>query len=235
MGFFDGADQGENAKTWCTVKAARPRAAPSADLRSIIIIIFICALCTKVKIDKNGRARKVYVKLRLPMKKDGIVDKKADTDSMQERVSRITAKLESMAVPMVEYEFSPEMYHKLFPNGKIDTPIGEVKMGENQYKKLETRDQGKRKRYLGAMYQTLKEPIVIIKQYKEKDKGKPSWLYTKSFISGNNRELVVSVVVNQYDDNNKKPIRVSVSTHPMEKEPVLNQIKKPYAIAYERP
>ena len=169
------------------------------------------------------------------MKKNGIADKKTDTDNIQERVGRITAKLESMAVPMAEYEFSPEMYHKLFPNGKIDTPIGEVKIGENQYKKLQTRDQGKRKRYLGAMYQTLKEPIVIIMQYKEKDKGKPSWLYTKSFVSDNNQELVVSVVVNQYDDNNKKPINVSVSTHRIEMEPVLNEIKKPDAIVYERP
>ena len=184
---------------------------------------------------KEKKLRKETTILGLPMKKDGIADKKTETDSIQERVGRIKAKLESMAVPMADYDFSPEMYHKLFPNGKIDTPIGEVKMGENQYKKLQTRDQGKRSRYLGVMYQTLKEPIVIAKQHREQDAGKPSWLYIKSFAKSKKSEIIVSIVVNQFDNYKNKPIKVSISTYPKDIKPIMGVIKKPYAIVYEKP
>ena len=137
-----------------------------------------------------------------------------DPKDINERVSRITAKLESMAVPVEEYDFTPEIYSTLFPDGKIDTPIGEVKMGENQYRKLQTRDHGKRSRYLGAMYQTLKEPIVIAKQHRDRDAGKTSWLYIKSFRKNKESEIVISVVISQFDNHENKPIKVSISTHP---------------------
>jgi hypothetical protein len=155
----------------------------------------------------------------------------ADSNS---RADRVINNLGVMAVPMEEHEFSLETYNKLFPDGKIDTPIGEVKIGENQYKKLQTRDQGKRSRYLGSMYQTLKEPIVIIKQKREKDAYKPSWLYIKSFIQGNKAEIIISVVVSQFDNIQNKPIKVSISTHPKELKPVTEEIKKPDVIVYER-
>jgi len=152
-----------------------------------------------------------------------------------EIVTRIIAKLDLWAVPMADYVFSQETYYTLFPHGKIDTPIGEVKMGENQYKKIQTRDQGKRSRYLGAMYQTLKEPIVIAKQHREQDAGKPSWLYIKSFVKGKKSEIIVSVVVNQFDNYQNKPIKVSISTYPKDMKPIINLIKKPDAIVFERP
>jgi hypothetical protein len=52
-----------------------------------------------------------------------------DADSTKERVSRITVKLETQALPLGFREFSREEYAKLFPKGTVETPLGIVKLG----------------------------------------------------------------------------------------------------------
>ena len=106
-------------------------------------------------------------------------------------VNQITEKLESMAVPMDRREFTREEYNRLFPEGKVKTPLGEVKMGERQFDKLETKG---RQELLGAVYQTLTDPIVILPEMRD---GKDSRLYIKTFKESSNdkRENVMAVVV----------------------------------------
>ncbi|MDR0475122.1 MAG: hypothetical protein LBH43_15795, partial [Treponema sp.] len=136
--------------------------------------------------------------------------KQENTAVLKERIKN---KFEETAVPMEKYEFSEENFQKLFPNGKVKTPLGEVKLGEHQYQKLESKG---RQEYLGAVFQTLSDPVIIIETERNEQKAK---LYLKSF-EDKNTQIVVSVVV----DINGKP--VSISTHRREMNNALNAIKK---------
>jgi hypothetical protein len=59
--------------------------------------------------------------------------------------AQLIADLEIYAVQMDKREFSKEEYNKLFPRGTVETPIGQVIIGKNQFEKLESKDNGKRK------------------------------------------------------------------------------------------
>jgi hypothetical protein len=114
-----------------------------------------------------------------------------DINDINENVRQITAKLESMAVPMDVREFSREEYNQLFPEGKLNTPLGEVKLGKGQFDKLAAKG---RQELLGAVYQTLTDPIVILSEMRNE---KNSRLYIKTFKKSPNdkRENIMSVVV----------------------------------------
>lgn|GEM_PF-4727403 len=130
-------------------------------------------------------------------------------------------KLEELAIPMPEVEFSKENFDALFPNGKINTPIGEVKIGANQYQKLRDRDSGGRSVLLGAMHHTLSDPITVIFEG-------GTQVYIKSFKanSGTRYNTIMSVVV---DIGGHK---VSVSTYQRKQREVINKIKGADGIAY---
>jgi hypothetical protein len=66
-------------------------------------------------------------------------------------VEIILERLERLAVPMDMREFSREEYNRVFPRGIVTTPIGEVKIGQNQFSKLAEKDRGKRQGLIGAM------------------------------------------------------------------------------------
>ena len=140
-----------------------------------------------------------------------------------------------MAVIAENVDFTNENFNKLFPNKRVMTPIGEVKIGENQYKKLETREDGERQKLLGVMFQTLSDPVVVVKQKREKDKGRASLIFSKSFLKDDvgHYKVIISVVVDQ--EENGKPIKVAISTHQRNSNEVLKTIKNPADIAYEKP
>ena len=117
----------------------------------------------------------------------------ADTKSMGEEQRRdITEKLETMAVPMEKAEFTREEYNKLFPFGKVKTPIGIVRLGAHQFEKLEKKQ---RENLLGPMKQTLEDPIVVLEEVRD---GAISHVYIKSFSNKAETELtnVISIAVN---------------------------------------
>jgi hypothetical protein len=137
---------------------------------------------------------------------------------------RLEEKFAIMAEPMAQYEFTRGNYDILFPNSKVLTPIGEVKMGGHQFEKLKINE---RKDLLGAMYQTLTDPIVIISN---DDNAKKAFLFIKSFISdGEKINMVLSVVIEIVN------IRVSISTHRKDIKNILNKIKKATDLIYEKP
>ena len=109
----------------------------------------------------------------------------------KEQASQIVTKLESMAVPMEARIFTREEYNRLFPEGKLNTPLGIVKLGKSQFDKLAAKG---RVDLLGAVYQTLTDPIVILPEVRN---GKDSRLYIKSFKEkpDANRKNVMSIVV----------------------------------------
>jgi hypothetical protein len=153
------------------------------------------------------------------------VAKKTIIDDKNETVIRITEKLESMAVSMDERTFSKEEYRKVFPQGTVMTPIGEVKIGQNQFSKLTEKDNGKRQGLIGAMRQTLSDPIVIIQEEKE---GRRAYLFIKSFRKDQKTSIIVSVVVTI--ENSK----VAISTYKRKKREITSKIKMAGVMTYEK-
>ncbi|GHV94872.1 hypothetical protein AGMMS50293_11920 [Spirochaetia bacterium] len=127
----------------------------------------------------------------------------------------ILNKLKQLAVPMGKQEFSRKEYNRLFPRGAVETPIGKVKLGENQFEKLKAK---KRMDLLGAMHQTLSDPVVIIAE--EKD-GKRARLYIKTFLDeGDSKTDHLMAVVAIIDDE-----AVVISTGKRRKGQIENKIK----------
>jgi len=154
-----------------------------------------------------------------------VAEDKNSTENTVALIKKITEKLESMAVPVIQIYFSINEYRKLFPQGTVNTPIGEVKIGKNQFKKLAEKDFGKRQKLIGAMYQTLSDPIIIIKEEKE---NKKAYIFIKSFKTDNKTSFIVSVVVD-IDD-----IKVAISTYKRKKREVISKIKKAGVMTYEK-
>ncbi|WP_461248831.1 hypothetical protein, partial [Treponema sp. R6D11] len=116
--------------------------------------------------------------------------KKEQTEKLDSLKKRLKRKFVEMAEPMKQVDYTRENYNKLFSNNKVLTPIGEVNMGKHQFEKLKTND---RENLLGAMYQTLTNPIAIINK---DDNGKKAQLYSKSFKSDKEKlKGVMSAVV----------------------------------------
>ena len=63
----------------------------------------------------------------------------------------ILDKLRTLAVPMDSRDFSNTEYNRVFPRGTVDTPIGEVKIGQHQFSKMADKDKGNRRGLIGAM------------------------------------------------------------------------------------
>jgi len=137
----------------------------------------------------------------------------------------ILEKLASLAVPMDKRDFSTDEYKSLFPHGRIETPIGDVEIGKNQYEKLRDRDSGKRQILMGAMRQTLSDPVVVIAETKDNKKAE---VFIKSFRDGAGADFdtVMSVVVI------KERQRVSISTYQRKRREVISKIKKADGIVF---
>jgi len=136
--------------------------------------------------------------------------------------NRLREKFANLAEPMKQVEYTRENYDKLFPNSKVSTPIGEVKLGGHQFEKLKVNE---RENLLGGMHQTLTDPIAIINEGDKK-----ALLFSKSFKNdlGKTRG-VISVVV---DMNGTK---VAISTHRRKPSNIINKIKKVADLVYEKP
>jgi len=145
-----------------------------------------------------------------------------------EAATRVISKLDIWAVPIDVREFSKKEYREVFPQGTVRTPIGEVKIGKNQFEKMEEKDNGKRRRLIGAMRQTLADPIVIVQE--EKD-GRKAYLFIKSFKNmedSQKHDFIMSVVVTIEDT------KIAISTYKRKRREVLNKIKRAGVIAYEK-
>ena len=93
------------------------------------------------------------------------LEQQPDAESIENIINRITEKLETMAVPIDEREFTIDEYRKVFPQGTVKTPIGKVKIGKNQFSKLAEKDDGKRQGLIGAMY------LIPLRLFKRKKKA----------------------------------------------------------------
>ncbi|MDR0473982.1 MAG: hypothetical protein LBH43_09980 [Treponema sp.] len=140
-------------------------------------------------------------------------------------VENILEKLGSLAVPMDKRKFTREEYNTLFPRGTVETPLGRVKLGRSQFDKMEGRDAGGRRELLGAMHQTLTDPVVVIREIQD---DKSALVYIKSFVEGESGRIhpVISVVVTQEGQN------IAITTYRRKLREVRNKIKMAGSIVY---
>ena len=69
------------------------------------------------------------------------------------------AAVRKEAEPFIEKEYSLENFKAEFPNGKVDTPVGEVSIESRQFNKLKFKG---RENFLGLIKPTLERPAFIV-------------------------------------------------------------------------
>ena len=114
------------------------------------------------------------------------------------------------AIPMPEFEYTSENWKKEFGDGTLETPIEQIKIGENQFAKMI--DKGREKE-AGLIKPTFTDPDFVIEEASEAADGTTerasSHLYVKSFIGkdGKKRYFFKSVTVK------RDGLEVNISSH----------------------
>ena len=136
----------------------------------------------------------------------------------EEEATSILSQMENIAEEAPDIAFTPENWKMLFgEDGKTSTPIGVVKMGENQYGKLALRG---RTSYFGMIHPTLTEPHVIIEKNapaKEAERNS-KYLFVRTFKKPNGGRIVHFESITVMRDG----MEVSISSH----EATTKDIKK---------
>ena len=120
----------------------------------------------------------------------------------REEAAAIVADMEVHAEAAPEVELTPENWDALFgEDGRVNTPIGEVKMGENQFAKLMRKGRNGK---LGMIKPTLENPDIIVEDRREgKDNADTerdsSYVFVKTFIKndGSRYYYFTSITVSQ--------------------------------------
>jgi len=148
------------------------------------------------------------------------MDDKKRLEQLNFLKERLKRKFDELAESMNQVEYTRENYDKYFPNSVVSTPIGKITLRNDQFKKLNRK---RRQNLLGAMHQTLTDPIAIINENRKGEKVK---LFSKSFLDS--KKPIVSVVTNEKGKN------TAISTHDRKLNNILNKIKKPADLIFEK-
>lgn len=153
---------------------------------------------------------------------DSLQDKMGQSLSKDE-AEGLVSEMEKRAEPARELELTPENWTAEFgEDGKVATPLGEVKMGENQLAKLFMKG---READLGMIKPTLTNPDVVIEEKSKAENGNEerpsSYLFIKTFIrDGKKVKFYASVTVK------KDGMEVVVSNHFMNKNAVDRKMQE---------
>lgn len=152
------------------------------------------------------------------LERESETEERAGRTLTEEEAESILEQMQKNAEVAPELELTPENWLSEFgEDGKVDTPIGEVKMGENQYLKLA--QQGRNGK-LGMIKPTLTNPdVIIVDVSKSKDgntERSSSYVFVKSFVneSGERNYLFTSVTIKKggnevvVSNQEKKPERI---------------------------
>lgn len=134
--------------------------------------------------------------------------------------------LQGESEKMLDVEYTRDEYNKLFPRGYIQTPIGEVKLSPHQFERMGDKDNGKRTWLLGALYQTLKNPLVIIKDID--NKGRDSKLFIKLLEDNDYKKRIMVSVVPTIEG-----VQVVVSTGLRKEKQITSKIKSASSFYYK--
>lgn len=145
-----------------------------------------------------------------------------DFDSFDEHdASELVTSMSANAEPIPNEELTPENWNKEFGDrGEVETPVGVVKMGENQLAKLFMKG---RANEFGMIKPTLNNPDVIVEEYsttKNDDaERESSYLFVKTFDrDGEKIKFFTSVTVR------KEGLEVVISNHFVEKKALVKKI-----------
>ena len=133
----------------------------------------------------------------------------------------LIAEMEAQAEAAPEMELTPANWQREFgADGMVDTPLGKVKMGENQITKLFAKG---RDAQFGMIRPTLADPDVIIEESSTSSDGtteRPSsYVFVKTFNrNGETIKFFASITVK------KDGMEVSVSSHFMNKNAVARKM-----------
>ncbi|MDR1122017.1 MAG: hypothetical protein LBM08_14020, partial [Dysgonamonadaceae bacterium] len=153
----------------------------------------------------------------------------AQTEATPEDLIR---QMEENALEAPQLELTPENWEAEFgEDGKVKTPVGEVKMGDNQYRKI---IKAGRQKEFGMIKPTLTNPDVVIEVPSEAIEGQTterpsSYLFVKTFKYGEERiKFFTSVTVS------KDGLEVVVSNH-IENLPRMRGFIRNGKLLYQRP
>ena len=142
----------------------------------------------------------------------------------EEEAGALIARMEAGAEAAPELELTPENWMAEFgEDGLVETPIGEVKMGENQLAKMFLK---KRDKEFGMVKPTLTDPDVILEEASQAKEGQTaerpsSYLFVKTFNrGGKKKKFYASVTVS------KEGMEVVISNHYMEKEALEKKMEE---------
>ena len=143
-------------------------------------------------------------------------------DSFDEHdASELVTSMSANAEPIPNEELTPENWNKEFGDrGEVETPVGVVKMGENQLAKLFMKG---RVNEFGMIKPTLNNPDIIVEEYsttKNDDaERESSYLFVKTFDrDGEKIKFFTSVTVR------KDGLEVVISNHFVEKKALVKKI-----------
>ena len=148
---------------------------------------------------------------------EGIIGRKATP----EEAEHIVALMKSTAEEAMDLELTPENWEAQFgSDGKVDTPLGKVKMGENQYLKLLKR---KRQGYFGMVKPTLQHPDVILEEHDpvEGAERDTKMLFIKTFVKADGSRFVHFESVTVQRDN----LEVSISSHELNEAALIKKMQ----------
>ncbi|MDY3939840.1 MAG: hypothetical protein SOZ27_06170 [Spirochaetia bacterium] len=149
-------------------------------------------------------------------------------DEFSQLKKALAVGLYRTAEPLHIANLTPELWSQYFPDGTVQSPIESVKMGKNQFAKL---DQPDRNHLLDGLHETLLRPSMILNTTsfdKTENKWKPIHIYAKSFYheSSDNDKVIQSVIIFRDSSN------VSVSTHSKDLERIFKFFKDPQELIY---
>lgn len=140
----------------------------------------------------------------------------------EEAAQSLITSMEENAIEDPEIRLTPKTWLETFGiNNSIDTPIGKVRMGENQYAKLQDK---KRTSEFGMISLTLSDPDVIFVE-PSKAKGEDvaernfSYVFTKTFKRNGNKVKYYTSVTVSIDG-----LEISVSSHFVNPNKMLNKL-----------
>ena len=149
------------------------------------------------------------------------VDNRIGRSLNKEEADDLIAEMENRAEPAPELELTPENWTAEFgKDGMVDTPIGKVKMGENQYQKLV---RNKRENYFGMIKPTLESPDMVVEKVAPADNAErdTKLIFVKTFTKPDGSRVVhfQSVTVK------KDGLEVSISSHEAEPKDIKKDMQ----------
>lgn len=144
--------------------------------------------------------------------------------SSDAEVEELLARMSDIAEEMPNTTLTPETWMQTFGiNNSLSTPIGNVKMGENQYNKLVEKQ---RTNEFGMVVRTLQSPDVILVEASESVddavERSTSYVFVKTFIKEDRTKVVryESVTVSQ------DGMEVSISSHRLRENQLREKLKR---------